>query len=105
MDEFDDDRLPFLEAGEWWRWYPSAEEASQSIATKLREARAEVDRLRSRVAALETALREVCEAHRSRYGRALWCVRCGADWAAEAHGHGCPVGRALRVLGGKGGTP
>ena len=69
MDEFDD-RLPFLEAGEWWRWYPSAEEASQALATKLREARAERDRLRREIAdhytasvfPREMALRETAEA-------------------------------------------
>lgn len=53
----------------------------------------------ARIAALETALREAYEAHRSCYGRALWCGRCGAEWGTQHIGD-CPVGRALRVLDG-----
>lgn len=53
-----------------------------------------------RVEALESALREVIEAHRSRMDPDddNWCRRCGAHWIHEEHGHGCPVGRALAVL-------
>lgn len=55
--------------------------------------------LRSRVSELESALRDVTDALRSRT-EPPWCTRCGADWTAEAHGHGCAVGRALRALEG-----
>ena len=55
-----------------------------------------------RVEALESALRDVCESHRSRMDPDddNWCRHCGAHWIHEAHGHGCPVGRALAVLRG-----
>lgn len=63
----------------------------------------EAERLRARVAELEAALREVCEAHRSRIDPAdTWCKRCGSSWRASEHIGGCPVGRALRVLGDAG---
>lgn len=64
------------------------------------EARHEAATLRDRVAALESTLREACETWRSRDGAPTWCKRCGAAWDDEAHGHGCPVGRALAVLRG-----
>ena len=54
-----------------------------------------------RIHALESALREVCETWCSRDGAPRWCKRCGAAWDDEAHGHGCPVGHGLRVLGGE----
>ena len=60
--------------------------------------------LRSRVSELEAALRDVTEAYRSRT-EPPWCTRCGADWTSEAHGHGCPAGRALRLLEGRGSAP
>lgn len=53
-----------------------------------------------RVEALESALREACETWRSRDGAPTWCKRCGDAWDDDAHGHGCPVGRALAVLRG-----
>lgn len=68
------------------------------------EARHEAAVLRVRVAELEAALRDVCEAHRSRVDPDddHWCKRCGSSWRASKHIGGCPVGRALRVLGDAG---
>lgn len=60
--------------------------------------------LRSRVSELEAALRDVSEMYRSRT-TPPWCTRCGADWTGEAHGHGCPAGRAVRLLEGSGAAP
>lgn len=60
-----------------------------------------LDAADARIAALEAALRDVCDAHRSRIDPDdVWCKRCGAHWTGEEHGHRCPVGRALAVLGG-----
>lgn len=53
----------------------------------------------ARIAELTDALRDAYETNRSDYGRASWCMRCGASWGTE-HDSACPVGRALRVLGG-----
>lgn len=57
-----------------------------------------------RIAVLEAALRDVTETYRSRT-EPPWCTRCGADWTGEAHGHGCPAGRAVRLLEGSGAAP
>ena len=53
-----------------------------------------------RVEALESALLDLAETWCTRYAEDPWCRRCGAAWDDEAHGHGCPVGRALAVLRG-----
>lgn len=58
----------------------------------------ERDEARARVAALETALRELAESHRSSdRWNPQWCKHCGVTWGTQ-HIADCPVGRALRVL-------
>lgn len=64
---------------------------------------ADIDPRDARIAALEGALREVCEARRSRpIAEKRWCLHCGVTWGTQ-HVATCPFGRGLRVLGG--GTP
>lgn len=64
------------------------------------EARHEAAVLRARVAELEAALRELALVHRTRSLAPAWCTHCGASWHAAEHVATCPVGCAVRALGG-----
>lgn len=82
------------------RWTAEDYALAMGELPALNAAHAEIARLRARVGALESAMREAIDAHRSRMDPDddNWCRRCGAHWIHEEHGHGCPVGRALAVL-------
>lgn len=97
MSEFDEGDLPLLEAGEWWRWYPSADAAVQALATMLRKTIRERDEAR---AAFDTVLPHALRNNGEDQCPACF-VRRDADDDGIGHREGCAIAAVIRARGAR----